>query len=186
MTSITIEETKLKGVFLLTPNSFEDQRGVFSRLFCAQEMREIMGDRRIVNMNQSTNVHAGTVRGLHYQEPPYGEMKQVRCTKGRIFDVAVDIRKGSPTFLQWVGFELTEENKQTLVIPEGFAHGFQALTQGATVSYLVTAFFNKDADRGLHPEDPRLAIQWPLKPEHMSAKDSGKPFIDESFEGVIL
>lgn len=181
-----INKTKLTGCFLIEPEPFVDTRGSFARLFCAQELKEIMGDRKIVNMNQSSNTFKGTVRGLHYQLPPHAEMKLVRCVKGRIFDVAVDIRKDSPTFLEWVGFELTENNMNTLVIPEGFAHGFQALTEGATVSYLVTAFFNKEADRGLHPEDPRLAIQWPLKPEHMSAKDSGKAFIDDRFEGLHI
>ena len=183
---LNISKTNLEGVYTYAATPFIDERGSFSRLFCAKELAEILGDRQIVNINQSTNTHKGTVRGLHYQNPPFAEMKIVRCTQGKIFDVAVDIKKDSPTFLQWIGVELSPENGVAIIIPEGFAHGFQALEANSTVSYCVTQYYNTTADSVINPQDPSIAIDWPLKPDHMSKKDAGCAFIDESFTGLEL
>ena len=163
-----------------------DARGVFVRLFCAEELQPLLGHRQIAQINQSRTSHAGAVRGLHFQHPPHAEMKMVRCLRGRVWDVAVDLRKGSSTFLQWHAQELAQDDAQMLVIPEGFAHGFQALEPDSELLYLHTAFYHPQSEGGLRYDDPRLAIVWPLPPQDLSSRDNAHPLLNSDFTGVAL
>jgi dTDP-4-dehydrorhamnose 3,5-epimerase len=163
-----------------------DTRGAFTRLFCAQELQPVLGHRQIAQINHSRTSRAGAVRGMHFQHPPHAEMKMVRCLRGRVFDVAVDLRAGSPTFLQWYAQELAQDDAQMLVIPEGFAHGFQALEADSELLYLHTAFYQPSSEGGLRHDDPRLAIAWPLPPEDLSPRDLSHPLLGADFTGVAL
>ena len=186
MTFIVVEET-LNGLVLLQSNKKEDARGAFSRLFCEQELRPFLGEeRRIVQINHSTNRVAGTVRGMHYQRPPYSEMKLVRCLRGAVWDVAVDLRAGSRTFLNWYAVELTPENKRMLVIPEGFAHGFQVLTEDTELLYLHTKCYRADAEGALAYDDPVIGIEWPISVCGLSERDRFHPHVASSFSGIEL
>lgn len=167
-----------------TPNI--DMRGVFTRLYCERELTDLTGHRRIVQINHSRTVKAGTVRGLHYQHPPHAEMKMVRCLKGRVWDVAVDLRKYSPTFLSWHAQELTPDNTCMMVIPEGFAHGFQVLEPDSELLYLHTASHTPSAEGGLRYDDPSLNIDWPMVVADLSERDAKHPLIDSTFQGVNL
>ena len=177
-----ITSTALHDVFIVETASLIDQRGEFSRLYCEQELNNIVGDRRIVQMNQSNTVSIGAVRGFHYQKPPHAEMKLIRCIKGSIWDVAVDLRKGSPTFLQWHAEELSKENAKMMVIPEGF----QVLTENSELIYLHTSFYAPEAEGGIRVLDPVLSVDWPLMIKDLSVRDKNHPFIDDSFTGIVL
>ena len=159
-------------------NYFEDQRGIFSRYFCDRELASILGRRQIKNVNFSRSNFIGTVRGLHMQRAPSREMKCVRCIRGVVFDVAVDMRLDSPTYLQWVGRELHEDQRDMLVIPEGFAHGFQALTDRAELLYLTTQYYDAAAEVTVNALDSRLNISWPLPVVHRSDKDVSAPLLN--------
>jgi len=163
-----------------------DARGAFMRLFCAQELQPVLGDRQIKQINHSRTSRAGAVRGLHFQHPPHAEMKMVRCLRGRVWDVAVDLRPGSPTFLQWHAQELAQDDAQMLVLPEGFAHGFQVLEPDSELLYLHTAFYRPDSEGGLRYDDSRLAITWPLPPQDLSPRDLSHPLLRANFSGVAL
>lgn len=161
-----------------------DERGSFARMFCAEEFRQIDFEKQIVQINHSLTRVAGTIRGLHYQRPPASETKIIRCIHGKVFDVMVDIRKDSPTFLQSHGLELSPENLRMVYIPEGFAHGFQAITGDAGLVYFSSAFYSSEHEGGLKFDDPALSIPWPLPPGAISRKDASYPLIDSSFKGV--
>ena len=178
-----IRTTALAGVAIVETTPFIDNRGSFSRLFCTDELCTILETRSIRQINHSSTHPVGTVRGLHMQQPPYAEMKLIRCLKGGIWDIAVDLRKNSPTFLKWFAQELTPENGHMIVIPEGCAHGFQVLQQDSEMLYLHTAPYTPSSEHGYHPTDPKIAIRWPLEITEMSERDSSLPFIDESFTG---
>lgn len=165
---------------------YYDQRGAFTRLFCNQELSDLIGHRNIVQINHSRTSTVGAVRGIHFQYPPQMEMKMVRCLKGRVWDIAVDLRGGSPTFLHWHAEELTPENTRMMVIPEGFAHGFQALDQESELIYLHTSFYSPASEGGLRHDDPRLAIRWPLPVKDLSERDTTHPLIEPNFTGVII
>lgn len=181
-----IIETVIQGVKIIESNTFQDERGAFSRLFCARELGSVLGQRQIVQINQSLTCKTGAIRGLHYQKMPQAEMKIVRCLKGRVFDVAVDLRQGSETFLQWVSLELSPEMFNAFVIPEGCAHGFQVLEANSELLYLHTAYYTPAYEGALHFNDPRLCIQWPLTPADLSARDQNHPFLNEQFLGLTL
>lgn len=183
---LIINETGIRDVYTYDASLTEDSRGSFSRLFCEKELSEIIGARQILQINQSLSKNVGTVRGMHYQQPPYAEMKIVRCLSGRVFDVAVDIRKGSKTFLQWVGVELSAENNRAMIIPEGFAHGFQVLEPDSVLLYLHTNSYDKASEGSLHHADPAIRIQWPFTPCDLSEKDKNQPFITSNFMGVAV
>jgi dTDP-4-dehydrorhamnose 3,5-epimerase len=172
-------ETSLTGVYVIEMQPFEDARGSFSRVFCAREMREHGLPFELAQINKASNRKAGTIRGLHYQREPHAEIKIVSCTSGGVFDVAVDIRPDSPTYLKWFGTELTAENQRLLYIPAGFAHGYQALTDDAELIYLVSEFYAPDAEGGLRFDDPAIGINWPLEISAVSEKDSGWPLITD-------
>lgn len=185
MSRFTFTPTPLQGVYVIEPKPIKDERGYFERYFCSQDFQEIGLQKPIAQINHSYTKGIGSIRGLHYQTPPHAETKIVRCLKGAIYDVAVDIREGSPTFLQYFGIELNEENGKYLYIPEGFAHGFQTLSEEAELIYLVTAPFTPQADSGLNVLDPLLAIRWPLPLGHISEKDKNASLLTENFKGVL-
>lgn len=170
-------ETKLRGAFLIDPEVREDERGFFARTFCQREFEAHGLKPGVAQCNLSFNQQAGTLRGLHYQAPPVAETKLVRCTRGAVLDVIVDLREGSPTYLQHVAVELSEDNRRALYVPELFAHGYQALTDGAEVTYQVGEFYTPGYERGLRFDDPRLAIPWPLPVTVMSDKDRAWPLL---------
>lgn len=183
---MNLVETSIAGAWVIESTAFQDNRGAFSRLFCSRELQTIVGPRTIVQINHSMTHSVGAVRGLHFQNPPYAEMKIVRCLKGRVFDVAVDLRQGSPTFLEWTAVELTPENHLAFVIPEGCAHGFQVLEEDSELLYLHTAFYHPDAEGALNVTDPRLSIAWPLPIGDLSARDRNHPYIEQNFQGVVV
>ncbi len=181
-----IRQTALPGVVSVETTAFSDHRGSFSRLYCEHELAAIIGGRRIVQINHSRTVNVGAVRGLHYQRSPAMEMKLVRCIKGKVWDVAVDLRKDSTTFLKWHAEELTPKNARMLVIPEGCAHGFQVLEAESELLYLHTEFYRPEAESGLGFDDPRLGINWPLPIVDLSERDSQHPDITPDFTGLVI
>ena len=183
---MNILPTAVPDVFVVETSPNSDARGAFVRLYCEDALQALIANRRIVQINQSRTATVGAVRGLHFQNPPHAEMKLVRCLKGRVWDVAVDLRQGSPTFLHWHGEELTPANLRMIVIPEGFAHGFQVLEPDSEVLYLHTAFYAPGAEAGLRYDDPALGIAWPLAATELSVRDAGHPLIKASFWGVCL
>jgi dTDP-4-dehydrorhamnose 3,5-epimerase len=181
-----ISQTAIQGVRIIESTALKDERGAFSRLFCAQELATVLGSRNIVQINQSLTCKVGAIRGLHYQKGPHAEMKFVRCLKGRVFDVVVDLRQDSPTFLQWVALELSPEKRNTFVIPEGCAHGFQVLEANSELLYLHTAYYTPDSEGAVHFSDPKLDVQWPLPSSDLSERDQNHPFLSEQFTGLII
>jgi dTDP-4-dehydrorhamnose 3,5-epimerase len=179
-----VNDTQLNGVKRVERLRIEDQRGFLSRLYCGNELSGIGFDRNIVQINQTLTRDAGTVRGMHFQFPPHAEDKFVSCMQGEVFDVAVDLRAGSPTFLCWHGERLSAKNGVSLFIPRGFAHGFQTLTNDCELLYLHTASYNKEAEGGLHPSDPAISINWPLPITDMSARDQSHAYINDFFTGI--
>jgi len=178
--------TPIEGVYVAETSRFTDKRGAFARLFCEHDLAPVLGGRHIVQVNHSLTRRAGAVRGMHYQHTPHAEMKMVRCLKGKVWDVAVDLRKGSPTFLNWHAVELSAENDHMMVIPEGCAHGFQVLDAESELLYLHTAFYAPEAEGGVRYDDPVLAIHWPLDITDISGRDRGHPLIDEDFCGLAV
>ena len=181
---MNIIATPLADLKIVQSSHHRDDRGAFMRLFCARELQPLLGQRQIAQINHSRTNHAGAVRGMHFQHPPHGEMKMIRCLRGRVWDVAVDLRAGSPTFLHWHARELAGDDAQMLVIPEGFAHGFQALEPDSELLYLHTAFYHPPSEGGLRHDDPRLAITWPLPPRDLSPRDLAHPMLGTDFGGL--
>jgi dTDP-4-dehydrorhamnose 3,5-epimerase len=179
-------EAPLAGAYVVELEPFMDERGLFVRTFCQKEFANIGFDRQIVQINHSVTRQKGTIRGMHYQIPPACETKIIRCVQGKVFDVMVDIRTGSPTFLQWHGVELSKDNMRMVFIPEGFAHGFQALTKNAGLIYHHSVFYNPEYERGLRFDDPVLAIHWPLKAKVVSERDKNHQFVGEDFLGIAF
>ena len=178
-------ETPLRGAYLVAPELREDDRGAFARVFCQDEMRDHGLEPVIAQANVSVNHRAGTLRGMHYQVPPHDEAKLVRCTRGAIFDVIVDLRPESPTHLQPFGARLDEDDRLALYVPPMFAHGYQALTDRAEVTYLVSAPYAPGAERGLAHDDPALGIDWPMPVTDISDKDATWPRIDPDAGGRL-
>lgn len=182
-----IQATKIAGLNVLKRQPIGDKRGYLERLFCANELQSVFGqDKPIIQINHTLTQNKYTVRGMHFQFPPHGETKLVSCISGEVFDVAVDLRNGSPTFLQWHAEVLTGENHKTLLIPEGFAHGFQTLTDNCEMLYFHTAAYQAESEGGLHPQDPRLSIQWPQPVIGLSPRDQLHAFLEDTFKGVVL
>jgi|SRR3972149_5563609 len=173
-------ETKLKGAFIIELEKREDDRGFFARAWCKKEFEEHGLTSNVVQSNIAFNKRKGTLRGLHYQDAPYGEVKVVRCTRGSLYDVMVDLRPGSTTFRQWLGVELTPDNNKMVYIPEGFAHGYQTLEDNTEVTYQVSQFYFPDFERGLRYDDPAIGIDWPLIVKIISEKDKGWPDCQQS------
>ncbi len=177
-------QTYLPGVMLVETVRYADHRGAFARLYCERDLEEVIGARRIVQINHSCTSETGAVRGMHYQHAPHAEMKLVRCLKGRVWDVALDLRRDSPTFLQWHAEELTPRNARMLVIPEGCAHGFQVLEPDTELLYLHTSFYVPAVEGGVRHDDPRLGIRWPLPVTNLSERDRSYPLIKPEFQGL--
>jgi dTDP-4-dehydrorhamnose 3,5-epimerase len=186
MSRFTIGKTSIDGLHVIQRKPIGDERGYLERMFCSDELKSIIGERSIVQINHTLTAKAGTVRGMHFQHPPHAEMKLVSCLRGEVFDVAVDLRRDSPTFLQWHAEVLTEANHKTFVIPEGFAHGFQTLTDDCELLYLHTAAYAPDAEAGLNALDPRLAIAWPMPITERSPRDQQHAMPTSEFPGLSL
>jgi dTDP-4-dehydrorhamnose 3,5-epimerase len=178
--------TPLSELKLVHRKAIEDQRGFLSRFYCAEEFAEAGIRKPIAQINHTLTRKRGAVRGLHFQYPPHAETKLVSCLKGEIFDVAVDLRSGSPTFLQWHGEILSAANRKSLLIPEGYAHGFQTLTEDCELIYLHTAAYRPEAEGALNVTDPRLAISWPFPIDDLSERDRSHPFVSPVYQGIVL
>jgi dTDP-4-dehydrorhamnose 3,5-epimerase len=179
-----VVETEIKGVDVVETAHVEDYRGSFTRFFCEFDLSSVMRGRRIVQINHSRTRAVGGVRGMHFQLPPHTEMKLVRCVKGRVWDVAVDLRAGSATLLKWHAQELTPRDANMLVIPEGCAHGFQALEAESELLYLHTAPYVPAAEGGVAHDDPQLSIAWPLPVTDLSARDRAYHPLPPGFAGL--
>jgi dTDP-4-dehydrorhamnose 3,5-epimerase len=184
MGGLKAQATPLAGLFEIRTTKVGDARGQFSRLFCEEEFAGIRSGLHFSQINLSETRARGSIRGMHYQTRPAAEAKLIRCVRGRAFDVAVDVRVGSPTFLHWHAVELAEDNDLAVFIPEGFAHGFQTLSDDVHLLYLHTTAWTPACEAGLRHDDPRLAIDWPLPVSLISDKDRSYPLIDENFIGV--
>ena len=181
-----VTATTLPGVSLIARRPVVDERGWLERMFCTTDLAEVLGPRAVVQVNRTLTRARATVRGMHYQLPPSAEAKLVSCLRGRIFDVAVDLRRDSPTFLRWHGELLSEENRRSLFIPEGFAHGYQTIVEDCELLYVHTAAYDPAAERGVHPLDPRVAIAWPLAMEDISERDAAHQHLGPGFDGIVV
>jgi dTDP-4-dehydrorhamnose 3,5-epimerase len=180
--------TGLDGAFVVEQTRERDERGWFARVFCAQTFAAMGLETGFVQYNHSATLYRGAIRGLHYQIPPMAEAKLMRCTHGSIFDVIVDLRAGSPTLLHWFGVELNDANGLSLYVPRGFAHGFQALTDAAEVTYPTSCPYAPEYERGVRFDDPAVGIGWPVGAAQVpvSAKDHTWPLLGQHFTGVAL
>jgi dTDP-4-dehydrorhamnose 3,5-epimerase len=175
---VIFTETKLKGAFLVDLERRKDSRGFFARAFCQNEFRTHRLKPIIAQANIASNSKAGTLRGMHFQYPPAAETKVVRCTRGAILDIIVDLRPESETYLQYVAVELNEDNQRALYVPERFAHGYQTLSDNTDTSYQVGEFYTPEAEAGLLYNDPRLGLHWPMPVTTISEKDQKFPLLD--------
>ena len=181
---MTFSETPLKGAYIITPEPVVDSRGSFARIYCKKEFQAIGHEKEFVQSNLSVNSKKFTFRGLHYQSPPFSEIKLIRCNKGKVLDMIIDIRKDSETFLEHFSIELSGDNMKILYVPEGFAHGFLTLEDDTQMTYHHTAFYEPGYESGLRYDDPALGITLPEKPMVISEKDNNHPFINKHFKGI--
>ena len=177
-------ETSLVGAYIIEHSSQKDERGLFSRVYCRNEFSQIGHTKEFVQFNHSSNIKKGTLRGLHFQEKPHSEIKLIRCIAGSVFDVMVDLRENSPTFLKWFGTILSAGNMNSVYIPDGFAHGFQTLEDNAELLYHHTEFYTPSHESGLNPLDKKIGVQWPIEPIIYSKKDKELPFVNEFLKGI--
>lgn len=184
MSRFSFADLPLFGLKLVTRQRLGDHRGFLTRLFCRDELALAGWTKPIAQINHTYTAKQGTVRGMHFQRNPHAEMKLVSCIKGEIWDVAIDLREESPTFLKWHAEYLSNENGLAMLIPEGFAHGFQALTDDVELFYCHSEVYTVDAENGLNPRDPSLEINWPLSISEISLRDAGHPLITTEFKGV--
>lgn len=183
---MNFNETPLKGAYIIEIKPFTDDRGLFVRTFCKNEFQAVGYTKEFVQFNHSITNIKGTIRGMHYQVPPFSEVKLIRCIRGSVFDVIIDIRKNSPTFLQHASFELSEHNMHSLFIPEGFAHGFQTLEDNTQLIYHHTAFYTPGYEAGIQYNDPMINITWPLPVSVITDKDQNHQLLNKSFKGLII
>jgi len=169
------KETVLKGAYLIEVEENRDERGFFARAYCLQEFQQHSLDFKIMQCSISLNKKSGTIRGMHYQTSPYEEAKLVSCTKGKIFDVIIDLRRDSATYCQWYASELSQSNHRMLYVPKGFAHGFQSLEDNSVVFYQISEFYHPECANGISWDDPLFSIAWPLGNQTISAKDRMHP-----------
>lgn len=186
MNRFTVTDLPLSGLKLIERQRLGDQRGFLSRLFCSDELALAGLKKPIVQINHTFTAQTGTVRGLHYQRPPHAEMKLVSCIHGKVWDVAVDLRFNSPTFMQWHAQTLSEDNGHALLIPEGFAHGFQTLINDCSMLYMHSEVYAPQSEAGLRFNDGRLDITWPLPVSEISARDLAHLPINLEFNGIKL
>jgi dTDP-4-dehydrorhamnose 3,5-epimerase len=181
---MTFSQTPLLGSYVINLSPYSDERGWFARTYCENEFAEIGHGARWVQMNHSYTTKKGTVRGMHYQLPPYREIKMVRCVRGKVFDVIIDIRRSSDTFRQWFGVELSPAAMNMLYIPEGFAHGFQTLADDSELLYHHSEFYTPNAEGGIRFDDPSVNIKWPLEVTSVSERDRNHPLLTKEFKGI--
>lgn len=183
MSRLSIQTTTLAGVKVVERQLLSDDRGHFSRLFCADELASDWPG-PIAQVNESRTTRRGIVRGMHFQSSPFADAKLVTCVQGEVFDVALDLRAGSPSLLQWYGVHLSASNGRALLIPAGCAHGFQALTDDVRLIYCHSRHYTPSADTGVHPLEPRSGVEWPLPIADMSERDRQRPLLSSEFAGV--
>jgi dTDP-4-dehydrorhamnose 3,5-epimerase len=186
MNRFTITDLPMAGLKLIERQHLGDSRGFLSRLFCAEELAAAGWHKPIVQINHTFTAQRGTVRGMHYQQAPHAEMKLVTCIQGEVWDVAVDLRAGSPTYLHWQAESLSANNHRALLIPEGFAHGFQTITDNVTLLYCHNAAHNPGAEAALNAQDSRIGITWPLAITVLSPRDAQHPLLNSEFKGLLL
>lgn len=182
MKRLTLNTTDIPDLLTYTRTPHRDNRGLFERLFCADELREIGFS--LHQINHSITVQKGSIRGMHYQRPPFCETKIVTCLAGSVLDVAIDLRRGSETFLQWHAEVLSPENAISMVIPKGFAHGFQTLEEGCELIYLHDTPYTAEAEGNINPLDQRTGIEWALPVTGISDRDRNAPFLTDDFDGI--
>ncbi|MDX8482944.1 dTDP-4-dehydrorhamnose 3,5-epimerase [Mesorhizobium sp. VK24D] len=178
------QATPLGGAFTVGLEKRGDDRGFFARAFCRNEFAQQDLISSFVQVNNSFSAKKGTLRGLHYQLPPHAEVKVVRCVRGALWDVILDLRPGSQSFGQWFGAELSEDNRLSMYVPKGFAHAFLTLADDTEALYMVSEFYAPESERGIRWNDPRFAIEWPIEPTVISPKDAAWPEFDHAFHGV--
>ena len=186
MDRFLLRDTPISSLAVIDRRPIGDSRGYLERLYCSTALEDVLGKRKIEQINHTFTSQAGTVRGLHFQHFPCAEYKLVSCLHGKIFDVAVDLRRGSPTFLQWHGEILSGENFRMMCIPEGFAHGFQTLTNDCELIYFHTAAYSAEYEDGLNALDPILNITWPVDVSERSIRDQGFKLVSSTFSGLPL
>lgn len=178
------KETPLKGSYVIELEPFTDERGWFVRTFCKEEFGKIGHTKEWLQFNHSYTRQKGSIRGMHYQIPPYSEIKLVRCIAGSVYDVIIDLRKGSPTFLNYFGAELSSVNKKMIYIPEGFAHGFQTMTDDSELIYHHSAMYKPGVEGGIKYNDPLIKLSWPLAVASISPRDNAHQELDANFKGL--
>ncbi len=183
---MTFEQTNLSGAWVVTMSTFNDERGSFVRMFCKDQFAEAGFSKDFVQINHSVNLLKGTFRGLHFQKPPFGETKLIRCIRGKVFDIIVDIREGSATFLQHFSIELSPDNSKMLLVPEGFAHGYITLEDNSDLVYFHTSYYKPGFEDALNYKDPKLNIKLPIEPQTISKKDNNHSFIQNNFRGIKI
>ena len=186
MSQFSIFDAPIAGLKVIERKPIGDHRGSLARIFCVDQLKSAGWEKSIAQINQTVTKKRGTVRGMHFQRPPHAEMKLVSCLQGKILDIAVDLRKNSPTFLKWHAETLSSENCRALLIPEGFAHGFQTLTDDCELLYLHSAPYARDYEVGIRPDDPCLDISWPLNFFEISTRDAEHPLLNDQFTGIEL
>ncbi len=178
------KETDIKDVYIIEPEPFIDHRGKFYRVYCENELKQIGHSKKIVNINASTTKQKGSIRGMHFQYPPNAEIKIVKCVSGSIYDVVIDLRENSPTYLKWFSEVLSEENMRMMYVPEGFAHGFQSLEDNVEIIYFVTEFYSPESEGGVRYDDPAVGVKWLIDITDISEKDKNQPLIDGNFKTI--
>lgn len=184
MDRFTFEKTDISGVYVVTPKKIIDNRGYYERFFCSDEFKELGFTDTVKQINHSQTTSKGVIRGFHYQKPPYCEMKLVRCINGSIFDVALDLRKDSPTFMKHFSCELTSTNGTYLLIPEGVAHAFQTTSDLSEILYIVNKKYTPSSDVAINPMDPTIHVKWPLNVNKELSKELKAPLISQDFQGI--
>ena len=186
MSRFTLRDTLLPGLTVIIRKPIGDERGFLERLFCAHELARVGWGKPIIQVNRTLTQKRGTVRGMHFQKSPHAEMKLVSCLRGVVWDVAVDLRAGSPTFLKWHAEELSADNYQAMVIPEGFAHGFQTMTDNCELLYFHSAAYAADSEGAVNAIDPKLGIHWPQAITEQSTRDKAHVMLADDFQGLTL
>lgn len=184
MSNLILLETPLKDLKLINHLPVKDHRGFLSRLFCQKTLGHLINKKTIKQINKTSTKNKGTVRGLHFQHPPFAETKIISCLKGKVWDVAIDLRKGSSTFLHYHAQILSEDNHISYLIPEGFAHGFQSLTSNCEMLYFHTEYYNKDSEGAINAIDPIIGIKWPEPINERSKRDINHSMLTDDFIGI--
>ncbi len=179
-------KTNIEGLYIIETSSFIDERGLFVRLYCKEEFEKHGLILPLAQMNMSITKQKGAIRGMHFQNPPFAEIKLVRCLQGSCYDVVIDLRKGSPTFLQYHAEILTAQNMKALYIPKGFAHGFQTLEENTQLLYMHSEFYSPTHESAINYLDPKVKISWAMDVSELSEKDKNHPYITEDFKGLEI